>query len=248
MRAWSVRRLPTTPSWTGRRNASSSASTRRSRPCLDRSACSTTRWSASTPATSTKPTDDSVSVGLPDDLPNGTYVVAWRVISADSHPIRGAFAYSVGDEPVGDTSGHRAGRPRPGGGLGVRRPRARRRALRRARGDPPVRRRRGCPRVRGRSTKAAGVVALDRACRRRRRDRRGLALVDLADRRQGGGLRSRRGLRLVAVAARCSTRASAGCGSLGRSSGSRSPPLRSSRFGGGRVRAPRSSRSRPRSP
>ena len=51
----------------------------------------------------TKPTDDSVSVGLPDDLANGTYVVAWRVISADSHPIRGAFAYSVGDEPVGDT-------------------------------------------------------------------------------------------------------------------------------------------------
>lgn len=50
-----------------------------------------------------KPTSDSVSVGLPGDLPDGTYVVAWRVISADSHPIRGAFAYSVG-EPVGDTT------------------------------------------------------------------------------------------------------------------------------------------------
>jgi copper transport protein len=46
-----------------------------------------------------KPTSDSVSVGLPDDLANGTYVVAWRVISADSHPVRGAFAFSVG-EPV----------------------------------------------------------------------------------------------------------------------------------------------------
>ncbi len=52
----------------------------------------------------TKPADDSVSVGLPDDLPYGTYVVAWRVISADSHPIRGAFAYSVGDASVGDTT------------------------------------------------------------------------------------------------------------------------------------------------
>jgi copper transport protein len=51
----------------------------------------------------TKPSDDSVSVGLSDDLPDGTYVVAWRVLSADSHPIRGAFAYSVG-EPVGDTT------------------------------------------------------------------------------------------------------------------------------------------------
>jgi copper transport protein len=50
-----------------------------------------------------KPTDASVSVGLPHDLPRGTYVVAWRVISADSHPIRGAFAFSLG-EPVADTA------------------------------------------------------------------------------------------------------------------------------------------------
>ncbi len=50
-----------------------------------------------------KPSSDSVSVGLPADLPDGTYVVAWRVLSADSHPIRGAFAFSVG-EPVADTA------------------------------------------------------------------------------------------------------------------------------------------------
>ena len=50
-----------------------------------------------------KPSSDSVSVGLPADLPDGTYVVAWRVLSADSHPIRGAFAFSVG-EPVGNTA------------------------------------------------------------------------------------------------------------------------------------------------
>jgi copper transport protein len=45
-----------------------------------------------------------VSVGLPANLRNGTYVVAWRVISADSHPIRGAFAFSVGSESVADTT------------------------------------------------------------------------------------------------------------------------------------------------
>jgi copper transport protein len=49
-----------------------------------------------------KPSDESVSVGLPSDLADGTYVAAWRVISADSHPIRGAFAFSVG-EPVAET-------------------------------------------------------------------------------------------------------------------------------------------------
>jgi copper transport protein len=50
-----------------------------------------------------KPSSDSVSVGLRSGLPRGTYVVAWRVISADSHPVRGAFAFSVG-EPLGETS------------------------------------------------------------------------------------------------------------------------------------------------
>ena len=49
------------------------------------------------------PTSDSISVDLPNDLPNGTYVVAWHVLSADSHPVRGAFAFSVG-EPVGNTA------------------------------------------------------------------------------------------------------------------------------------------------
>ncbi len=29
-------------------------------------------------------------------LPKGTYVVAWRVISADSHPVNGAFTFNVG--------------------------------------------------------------------------------------------------------------------------------------------------------
>jgi copper transport protein len=36
-----------------------------------------------------------VSVSLPK-LSDGTYVVTWRVISADSHPVRGAFTFTVG--------------------------------------------------------------------------------------------------------------------------------------------------------
>jgi copper transport protein len=44
------------------------------------------------------PSGDSHAVGisLPPNLPSGTYVVAWRVISADSHPVHGAFVFSVG--------------------------------------------------------------------------------------------------------------------------------------------------------
>ena len=38
----------------------------------------------------------TVAVKLADDLPNGTYTVTWRVISADSHPISEAFVFHVG--------------------------------------------------------------------------------------------------------------------------------------------------------
>ena len=43
-----------------------------------------------------QPRPDTVAVGLPRTLPNGTYVVAWSVISADTHPVHGAFTFSVG--------------------------------------------------------------------------------------------------------------------------------------------------------
>ncbi|WP_432099765.1 copper resistance CopC/CopD family protein [Streptomyces sp. WAC 04229] len=39
---------------------------------------------------------DTARVGLPAELAEGTYTVAWRVVSADSHPISGAFTFSVG--------------------------------------------------------------------------------------------------------------------------------------------------------
>jgi copper transport protein len=38
-----------------------------------------------------------VSMPLPASLDDGVYVVNWRVVSSDSHPIHGAFLFSVGD-------------------------------------------------------------------------------------------------------------------------------------------------------
>jgi copper transport protein len=44
----------------------------------------------------TRPGPEQVSVGIDDELEQGTYTVAWRVISADSDPINGAFVFHVG--------------------------------------------------------------------------------------------------------------------------------------------------------
>ncbi|NBM20310.1 copper resistance CopC/CopD family protein [Streptomyces sp. GC420] len=43
-------------------------------------------------------TEGSVRYGvqLKPDLPDGTYTVAWQLVSADSHPVSGAFTFSVG--------------------------------------------------------------------------------------------------------------------------------------------------------
>jgi copper transport protein len=43
-----------------------------------------------------RPAPDEVSVRLRDGLGDGTYTVAWRVVSADSHPVHGAFVFHVG--------------------------------------------------------------------------------------------------------------------------------------------------------
>jgi copper transport protein len=42
----------------------------------------------------------SVAIDLPD-LDDGTYVVSWRVLSSDSHPVSGAFTFGVGDAAAG---------------------------------------------------------------------------------------------------------------------------------------------------
>lgn len=39
---------------------------------------------------------DTVTVPLRGTLPDGSYVVAWRAVSADGHPVRGAFTFAVG--------------------------------------------------------------------------------------------------------------------------------------------------------
>jgi copper transport protein len=43
-----------------------------------------------------RPKPSEVAVAIEDKLADGTYTVTWRVISADSDPIRGAFVFHVG--------------------------------------------------------------------------------------------------------------------------------------------------------
>src|SRR5690349_312950 len=37
-----------------------------------------------------------ITVRLATGLSHGTYTVSWHVISADSHPVQGAFSFSIG--------------------------------------------------------------------------------------------------------------------------------------------------------
>ena len=46
--------------------------------------------------TVSKPSADVVQVSVPSRLADGAYVVTWRVISADTHPVEGAFTFQVG--------------------------------------------------------------------------------------------------------------------------------------------------------
>ena len=39
---------------------------------------------------------DTIEIGLRSGLGTGTYTVAWHVISADSHPVEGAYVFSIG--------------------------------------------------------------------------------------------------------------------------------------------------------
>ena len=49
----------------------------------------------------TQPVATEVVVGIDDELAPGTYTVAWRVVSADSDPISGAFVFHVLERGVG---------------------------------------------------------------------------------------------------------------------------------------------------
>ena len=48
-----------------------------------------------------RPSDSSVAVTLDRRLPAGTYTVTWRVISADAHPVAGAFTFHVKSASAG---------------------------------------------------------------------------------------------------------------------------------------------------
>ncbi|MEU1407649.1 copper resistance protein CopC [Streptomyces sp. NPDC005728] len=47
---------------------------------------------------------DTARVSLPARMGTGTYTVAWRVVSADSHPVSGALTFSVGKRTATTTS------------------------------------------------------------------------------------------------------------------------------------------------
>jgi copper transport protein len=49
----------------------------------------------------TRPETRRVAVRVRSGLPRGTYTVAWRVLSADSHPVSGAFVFHVGKPGAG---------------------------------------------------------------------------------------------------------------------------------------------------
>ena len=44
----------------------------------------------------TRAVDQSVLITLPDDLPPGTQVVSYRVVSQDGHPVAGSLVFSIG--------------------------------------------------------------------------------------------------------------------------------------------------------
>ena len=52
-----------------------------------------------------------VTVGLLGNLGQGTYTVAWHVISADSHPVQGAFTFSIGTRSATLVNPASLGRP-----------------------------------------------------------------------------------------------------------------------------------------
>ncbi|MEN9225879.1 MAG: copper resistance protein CopC [Thermostichus sp. DRC_bins_24] len=42
-------------------------------------------------------TGDGPQADLPEGIPEGIYIVSWRAISADSHPVSGSFVFQVGE-------------------------------------------------------------------------------------------------------------------------------------------------------
>ena len=47
------------------------------------------------------PVGDTLTVALPHHLKDGTYTVGWKVTSADTHVVSGAFTFSIGTRTGG---------------------------------------------------------------------------------------------------------------------------------------------------
>ncbi|MBN8942863.1 MAG: CopD family protein [Rhizobiales bacterium] len=63
--------------------------------------------------------NDTLRIGLPADLPHGTQVVSYRIISSDGHPVSGAVQFSIGRFSGAAGAGAHAGLfADPGAGLG----------------------------------------------------------------------------------------------------------------------------------
>ena len=50
--------------------------------------------------------NETLRLALPPDLPNATYVVTYRVISLDSHPVSGTIMFSLGEAPAPGQAAH----------------------------------------------------------------------------------------------------------------------------------------------
>jgi copper transport protein len=61
-----------------------------------------------------RPSNSSVAVTLDRRLPAGTYTVTWRVISADAHPVAGAFTFHVKSASTGGECAQVFGEGTPG--------------------------------------------------------------------------------------------------------------------------------------
>lgn len=56
-------------------------------------------------------TDETVRIQLPKDMSSGSYIVSYRVISADSHPVGGSFVFAVGEATTDAKATARAAGP-----------------------------------------------------------------------------------------------------------------------------------------
>ncbi|WP_326555389.1 copper resistance CopC/CopD family protein [Micromonospora sp. NBC_01813] len=54
--------------------------------------------------TTARSVDSTVLIALPAEMADGTYVVSWRVISADSHPVAGGFSFAIGAPSSGSVA------------------------------------------------------------------------------------------------------------------------------------------------